>query len=145
MGLLRRKEILEAHDLIRSPLAVQQEFWRRYNRGKGRGQRRATVLGDLTSTVMRENGKRSQSRLRRVSEAWRQVVPVAYRLATRVDFLSGGELRITVESSAAKFVLSRQVRDTLLPGLNAKLSGLTISGIRFRVGPVFGEHQAQVH
>ena len=131
-----RRAILDVHGLLHSPVAVQKDFWCRYNQCKRQSRAPAAMLGDLTSVLLAKRTRGLADRLQRVAGAWQCVLPAAYWPSTRVDNLEGRELRVTVNSAATKFILSRQLYGELLRDLNAQLSGFEILKIRFRVGSV---------
>ena len=136
MPASRRRMILDAHELQYAPPHRQEAFWRHYNEKRRWGPSR---LGDLADRLLSDTALQSAHRLREVAAAWQAVVPAEYVSLSRVDGLSGGRLRVIVDSAATKYSLSRHLGDNLLRLLNGRLSGAAIKGIHYRVGCLAGD------
>ena len=128
-----RREILRAEGLEYAPAAAREAFWRQYNHGRRRAQRRPAKLGDLAAAgASRGMFGRTAGRLDQLTEAWRAVVPSMYLSETRIAFFRDGCLDVIVRNAAARFILERRFREKLLITLNQRLSGFRVSRISFR-------------
>lgn len=127
----RRHSILQSHGLVYAPAERQEAFWLCYNH---RNRRAAVPLGEVALELLSEGLLRSSRRLGEVSRAWRKVVPGGYESLTQIEGFSGGRVRVTVDSAATKFVLSRQLGQTLVDRLNTCLGRRVVQRIEYRVG-----------
>ncbi len=132
-----RQAVLESQGLALAPAAVQRTFWRHYNHGRRRGHRAAVLVGQLAARCLERAAATShEEEADRIAQAWMRVVPPALLDSTRFEAHERGRIRVTVDSAATRFVLSRQLYDTLLASLSAELPEFGLERIEFRVGAI---------
>lgn len=128
-----RRTILRSHQLENAPPAVQELFWRRYNQASWR-RRRPASLQELLDLVTGDSRLLPAEPLAEAADAWQQVLPDEFKNAARVEGLSGGRLRVVVDSAATRFVLSRQLGQALIDAVNARIGPETVRRIDYRIG-----------
>jgi hypothetical protein len=142
-----RLAILAENGLQFAPRDVQRSFWQRYNARRNR----TAMLGDFAALVVSDEGLRASRRLQRVREAWAAVAPADIVECSEVHSLRGGRLRVAVASSAARFVLSRDLNGNLIRSLRAHLAGIRIERVDYfvagdgaaRPGPADGDSECK--
>lgn len=128
-----RRTILRSHQLEFAQPAVQELFWRRYNQATWR-RRLPASLQELLDLVTGDARLQPAEPLDEATDAWRQVLPDEFKNSARVEGLSGGRLRVVVDSAATRFVLSRQLGQALIDGLNARIGSEAVRRIDYRIG-----------
>ncbi len=128
-----RRTILRSNRLENAPPAVQELFWRRYNQARSR-RRPPLSLQELLDVVTKDSRLQPAEPLDEVAAAWQGAVPEEFQKLTRVEGLSGGRLRVAVDSAATRYVLGRQMGQTLIDALNTSVGSQVVQRIDFRLG-----------
>ena len=129
-----RRPILESAGLAHSPQAIQQLFWQRYNRKRGRRERPVKPLGEIALSIFADARRGFVDRLDAVTAAWNRAIPIDQRRHLRVESFVNGCLRIVAESKSAEFLARRRLNGRMLAALNDELPGFSVRKIDFRVG-----------
>ncbi len=140
-GLPRRTAILQREGLSSAPPGVQEEFWRRYNFVPWR-RRLPAALGDLLAKAWPESAGQKSGLLDRVEAAWLRALPAEYADLTKVEGLTGGRLRILVDSAATRFVLERQLGGSLVAAVNEAMGASDVGRIEYQVGRMSGRRKS---
>ena len=94
------------------------------------------AVGDILSAWLEKTGLMRRGAEEQIRAAWVEVVgPQIADLARPAGF-RGGHLRITVAGAALRQELEGFRAAEIRAALNARLSGVTVSKISFKVGPV---------
>lgn len=128
-----RRTILRSHQLENASPAVQELFWRRYNQTPWR-RRPPSSLQELLDAVTKDSRLQPAGPLDKIKAAWIRVVPEEFHKASLVEGFSGGRLRVAVDGSSTKFVLGRQMGQTLINALNATIGTEVVQRIDYRLG-----------
>ena len=140
-GLPSRVSILEREGLSAAPRGVQEEFWRRYNFVPWR-RRLPAALGDVLAWAWPESAAKKSGLLDRVEAAWLRALPAEYAELTKVEGLTGGRLRISVDSAATRFVLERQLGGSLVAAVNEAMGAQDVGRIEYQVGRMSGRRKS---
>lgn len=94
------------------------------------------TLGEIVSRLFTARGwGRKQERLR-LEEAWAEAVGPAHAKRTRVSSIRRGTLEVVVDGAPLLQELAGFHKRRLLQELRQRLSGTTITDLRFRAGVV---------
>lgn len=94
------------------------------------------TLGEIVSRLFTARGwGRKQERLR-LEEAWAEAVGPAHAKRTRVNSIRRGTLEVVVDGAPLMQELAGFHKRRLLQELRQRLSGTTITDLRFRAGVV---------
>lgn len=136
-----RERILRQGGVADAPRDVQEEFWRRYNFVPWR-RRLPAALGDLLAKAWPESAGQKSGLLDRVEAAWLRALPAEYADLTKVEGLTGGRLRILVDSAATRFVLERQLGGVLVAAVNEAMGTQDVGRIEYQLGRMSGRRMS---
>lgn len=136
-----RERILSQCGVADAPRDVQEAFWRRYNFVPWR-RRLPAALGDVLAKAWPESAGKKSGLLDRVEAAWLRALPAEYAELTKVEGLTGGRLRISVDSAATRFVLERQLGGSLVAAVNEAMGAQDVGRIEYQVGRISGRRKS---
>ncbi len=88
----------------------------------------------MAQTLVASSVRKTSDAMGPVREAWSNVLPAELFAKTRVEAVRSGALCVAADSAATRFVLTRQLEEYLIQGLNAQLGRERIQRLSVRVG-----------
>ncbi|MFQ6047877.1 MAG: DUF721 domain-containing protein [Phycisphaerae bacterium] len=97
-------------------------------------RQRAEPIGSLAGRVWQAAGRRGGRRLAELRQAWRQVVPAELAGHSQVCGLSRGQLVVTVDAPASRYLIETVLHSRLVAAVNNLMGSLTVRRIRCELG-----------
>ena len=128
----KRRQIIEENGLSFAPAEVLRTFWRRYNTAK----RPVARMGALAARLVESQARSRGGPLEALAAAWASILPQEIADQSDLESLRNGRLQVVVNNACTRYVLSRQMKERLVAGLNEAVGKKLVSEIEFRIGRI---------
>jgi len=91
---------------------------------------------DFLSQQFKQEIDKPYRQLKSLTELWEELVPAELRAHCRLDSLSRGVLRVTVDSASCRYELDRLLREGLAKQLIVQHKGPAMRRVQVRVGTI---------